>query len=356
VSNLNADPTQPGGRKIGRMVAVAALLGAAAGLAVLLVALGVVLVVNRAQHRTEDQVNAPLVPAEMQASPGTRAAEPSELPTPTGGEPLERPGEATTAWHPRSARERSLASAIATIADRCPGHMAVTFVHPQYDLRVSFHEDERKPAASVIKLCILMSALRRVASGELSLDGTIGGGTTSLRYLLTWMITESDNTAANALIDALGLETIDREMHDVLHLSPNTTLQRRMLDFDAQKQGRDNYMTTHDIADLLVALKQRGVVPDNMTAFACDLLRGQRRRNKIPQGIPQREGVQVANKTGELPDVENDAAIVYDGDTWWVLVVAVSDCTAPEQARQAIADVARAAWDTLHPQPRVVGQ
>ena len=36
----------------------------------------------------------------------------------------------------------------------------------------------------------------------------------------------------------------------------------------------------------------------------------QTRRNKIPAGIP--EGIGVANKTGELSNVENDAAIIYD--------------------------------------------
>jgi len=341
---------------MGRTIVLAALVGAAAGLVVLLVALGVVLVVNRANEGADAQVTSPLVQPAPQTLPDTQPAETAELPAPTGGEPLQRPSAATTTWQPRSESERSLAAAIESIADRCPGHMAATFVHPQYDLRVSFDGDEGKPAADIVELCILVSALRRVASGELSLDSTIGGGTTPLRYLLAWMITESDNTAANALIDALGLETIDGEMHDALHLSQGTRLQRRMLDFEAQNQGRDNYVTTDDIAQLLVDLKNKGIVPDNLTAFTCQLLREQQRRTKIPQGIPQREGVQVANKTGELPDVENDAAIVYDGNTWWVLVVAVSDCTAPEQARQAIADVARAAWDTLHPQPRVAGQ
>ena len=40
------------------------------------------------------------------------------------------------------------------------------------------------------------------------------------------------------------------------------------------------------------------------------LLKCQTRRNKIPAGIP--EGVGVANKTGELSNVENDAAIIYN--------------------------------------------
>ena len=40
------------------------------------------------------------------------------------------------------------------------------------------------------------------------------------------------------------------------------------------------------------------------------LLKMQERRNKIPADMP--EGVNVANKTGELDTVENDAGIVYN--------------------------------------------
>ena len=40
------------------------------------------------------------------------------------------------------------------------------------------------------------------------------------------------------------------------------------------------------------------------------LLAAQTRRNKIPAQMPS--GVSIANKTGELSDVENDAGIIYN--------------------------------------------
>ena len=40
------------------------------------------------------------------------------------------------------------------------------------------------------------------------------------------------------------------------------------------------------------------------------LLKMQSRQNKIPAQMP--DGVKVANKTGELDTVENDAGIIYD--------------------------------------------
>ena len=40
------------------------------------------------------------------------------------------------------------------------------------------------------------------------------------------------------------------------------------------------------------------------------LLKQQQRTNKIPAAMPA--GVHVANKTGELSNVENDAGIIYD--------------------------------------------
>ncbi|MEN6391228.1 MAG: serine hydrolase, partial [Syntrophomonas sp.] len=80
------------------------------------------------------------------------------------------------------------------------------------------------PSASVIKLFIMTAAYNQAATGQLKLDDKLVlrdsdkvGGTGSLagrpsgtsltiRQLIELMITESDNTAANLLIDKLGFD------------------------------------------------------------------------------------------------------------------------------------------------------
>ena len=49
------------------------------------------------------------------------------------------------------------------------------------------------------------------------------------------------------------------------------------------------------------------------------LLKAQHVTTKIPAGVPS--GVQTANKTGELSDVENDDAIVFAPFGTYVLVI-----------------------------------
>ena len=65
-----------------------------------------------------------------------------------------------------------------------------------------------------------------------------------------------------------------------------------------------------------------------------NLLKQQQRIGKIPAGIP--EGVETGNKTGELADVENDAAIVWAGETPYILCVMADQLTDTQAAREKI--------------------
>lgn len=73
-------------------------------------------------------------------------------------------------------------------------------------------------------------------------------------------------------------------------------------------------------------------------------LKMQQRKNKIPADLP--EGVQTANKTGELDTVENDAAIIYDTAKGIDLVICFmsQDLTDTVAAQTAIAQDARAIY------------
>ena len=68
-------------------------------------------------------------------------------------------------------------------------------------------------------------------------------------------------------------------------------------------------------------------------------LKAQTRTSKIPAGVP--DGVETANKTGELNTVENDAAIVFKKDAPYVLVVMSSGLNDTTKARQNIVDISK---------------
>ena len=75
------------------------------------------------------------------------------------------------------------------------------------------------------------------------------------------------------------------------------------------------------------------------------LLAQQTRTNKIPAKLPT--GVRVANKTGELADVENDVGIIYKtaGDVDLVVCFMSEGVSTPGDAQTAIADLSLLIYD-----------
>ena len=78
----------------------------------------------------------------------------------------------------------------------------------------------------------------------------------------------------------------------------------------------------------------------NETSHALDILeflKRQERREKIPAGVP--EGIEVANKTGELSGIENDAALVLMEDDTYSITVITSGLTDSSSAREKIKEI-----------------
>jgi len=198
-------------------------------------------------------------------------------------------------------------------------------------------------AASVIKLAIMVAAYQAIDRGAMSLDSTVafdandivGGSetfatarpraTATIGALLRTMIRQSDNTAANALIDRIGFATVNRVAARAG--LKRTRLRRYFLHFS---KTHENETDAVDIATLLLAVARgaRGESTQIASARSCramvNTLLGQEDREKIARGLPP--GVPLANKTGELPGVRHDAGIVDPyGPRPYVLVVLESD-------------------------------
>ncbi|MCD7868435.1 MAG: class A beta-lactamase-related serine hydrolase [Clostridiales bacterium] len=166
-------------------------------------------------------------------------------------------------------------------------------------------------AASLIKLYIMGAVYENYDSLSLTYD------TTSLDSYLYSMITVSDNDAANTLVSCLGGGDSSAGMAVVNQFCQNhgytgTSMGRLLLE---STENGDNYTTVEDCGSFLREVYQINAgTAQNASLSHADamytLLKQQTRTNKIPANMP--EGVGVANKTGELSDVENDAGIVYN--------------------------------------------
>ena len=170
-------------------------------------------------------------------------------------------------------------------------------------------DDQQMQAASLIKLFIMGAVYENFDS----LCDAYGAD--SVNNYLNPMITVSDNDAANALVNMLGYGD-DATGMDVVnsfcqaHGYTNTSMGRLLLQDNTYG---DNYTSVSDCGHFLKEIYQGNAGTADTTLSHTDamysLLKMQERRNKIPANLP--EGVKVANKTGELDDVENDAGIIY---------------------------------------------
>jgi beta-lactamase class A len=191
------------------------------------------------------------------------------------------------------------------------------------EVLISYKEELKVVSASIIKLPIMVTALEQIQKGSFNRDSLItvsdsgilrdtevfeyGGGEYTLDELLVWMIINSDNTATNCLIDLLTKEEINRTIKK-LSLQ-NTKLERYMLDFEAVKQGYNNYTSAQDIGILYKALYHKTILTPELCDYAISILLRQRDKQNSLRYIT--EEVKAAHKTGGLDFLDHDAGIFY---------------------------------------------
>jgi len=224
-----------------------------------------------------------------------------------------------------------LRNEIQTLVAAAPGELSVVVIGA--DGRIVDVDGGRVvPAASTIKVPILVTALERVAAGAARLIEpiTIGpdrvGGSGALSLLpsvtelplvetLRLMIALSDNDATNAVIALVGLESVGQTCRR-LGLA-ETHLRRALMDLTAIEAGIDNVTCARDLAQLMARLRVREALPEAETLVALDLLAEQQFLDGLPALLPER--VWHANKTGELSGVRHDMALV-EHEGWWAAV------------------------------------
>jgi beta-lactamase class A len=187
---------------------------------------------------------------------------------------------------------------------------------------VSFNPEQVFPAASLAKIPILIEVARQVASGQLVWEeryavpqearvpsaGVLADLMPDLRLALRdlahLMITISDNTAANVLLDLVGLDAVNAAIRDLGLTS--TRLERRFMDFAARQAGRDNWTTPTDMS-LALAHLCGGALPYAKEMLA--ILLRQNDRSILPAYWG--EDIPFAHKTGGLEGIIHDAGILY---------------------------------------------
>jgi beta-lactamase class A len=228
-------------------------------------------------------------------------------------------------------------------------------------LRLAHNDGGLFPAASLIKLPIYFEYLNRVRQGSLdpkrcitlpapSIVGGCGilkdappGTAHALERIATLMVTDSDNTAANILIDILGRERINAAAR-ALGMK-DTRLQRKMMDVESLAAGKDNYTTPRDVQAFLEALRRPGAMPPEAGREIMAVLRRQTLNTKLPALLPP--AAVVAHKTGELAGVEHDAGLVFNGPDCCLVVVLTRDLARNEDGVTFCRKIGRLVFDAI---------
>jgi beta-lactamase class A len=225
--------------------------------------------------------------------------------------------------------------------------------------------DQVFPQASAIKLALLYELGARVDAGEAAWSETLalpaprvgGGGILEhlspdlrlpLRDLAVLMIADSDNDAANALIDRLELDRVTRRMRD-LGL-PSTRLARRMLDLPAARAGRENVSTPREMATLMKAIRDgRGLAPATAAELRA-ILAGPKSAaigEREPFLEPLPAGLTVLEKAGSLDGVRTAVAAVELAGRPYLVAISTTALARDGEGENLIAEISAALHSTF---------
>ena len=253
---------------------------------------------------------------------------------------------------------QKLEATIGSVDHNLDGALGVAILDLTTGQKYLLHADEVLPTASSIKIAILAELYRQAQQGKTKLGdlytlqssdlvggsgiaGALTPGVTRLtiRDVAALMVSVSDNSATNIIIDRIGMENVNALL-DSLGLA-HTRLRRKMMDVKAAAEGRENVTTPREMVQLLEDLYRGKVLNKQMTDEFFTLL-SVHKESYIPRELP--EDLRVANKPGELEGVRNDSGIVFTGNRPFAISVMTTYLRREKDGGDAIVRIATAAY------------
>lgn len=250
-----------------------------------------------------------------------------------------------------------VAAAVAA-AEATGGTVGVTIVAPG-GATFRHNGDRRFRAASTVKIPLMVAVYRAVDAGERALTDRIvlraadkapGSGVLlhlhdglelTLEDLVYLMISISDNTATNLLIDLVGLDAVNDVIASLGMRDSN--LGRKMQGRPALPDEPENWATPDDYALAIQALLEgRAASTESCTAMLA-MLEKQQNPRRIGRYVPEGEGIRWGSKTGSLTGVVNDVGFITTPAGTLVASVFTEGLPDLHAGEQAIGDITRAA-------------
>lgn len=206
--------------------------------------------------------------------------------------------------------------------------------------------DQPMKSASVMKLFIMGTVYEAFDEGKLD-------RTEEVMSLLHNMIVYSDNDASNELLYRLGNGSYADGISVVnafirAHGYSDMTIEYNGFNNAATNTSPEsfNQVSAKDCGKLLEDIYRRTWVNRTVSNEMESLLLSQNTRYKIPAGLP--DGVLCGNKTGEMDDTENDAAIIYSENCDYILVILSNDWSSQNTAISNIQSLSEMIYEYLN--------
>ena len=214
----------------------------------------------------------------------------------------------------------------------------------------SLNGDERVRTASTIKIAVMIEAFARVADGrakwtdELVLTQAaryagsgilpeLGDGLRlSLRDCVRLMMTLSDNTATNMVLDYLSTDAVNARMESLGF--KQTRIMRRVGGGGDSKAGKEpdnkrfglGATTPHEMVQIMEQLERGEIVNKDASKEMIDLMKREQARYAIGRTIPD---VPMASKYGALDALRSCVAILYTKQGKIAIAITVDDMPQP---------------------------
>lgn len=225
-----------------------------------------------------------------------------------------------------------------------------------------YNENVSMTAAGCMKLPIAVSLIKAVENKKVDFMDKIKIQTSDKVYgtgiihefnereytvfeLMVIMLIQSDNTAANKIIDIVGIEQINE---DIIEMGlKNTRLNRKTNDERTTITDVENITTAYDLSKIWKQLSNGTFLSKDNGQMLIDILRRQQIKNKLALYIPDDLKIEISSKTGDKKGVENDTAYLELPKGKFVFTVLSRDIPNSVYGTVSLAKCGKMMWDDV---------
>jgi beta-lactamase class A len=250
---------------------------------------------------------------------------------------------------------RAVQEAVTDFANAESGRSVALVALRGPNVQVTVNEEYPRPAASLLKVPLVVAVYEQARSGRQSLDDPVPrkrlGATAyssileafsadhvfSIKELCSLALITSDNPITEYLLELVGLNAVNRAIQRLG--ARHTVMRVGFGDADvANERGRLNVTTAADALTMMTRMAE-----DSFYEPLIHALKNNLRNIRIPLRLP--DTLPIAHKTGSLEGAANDMGIVYGCQVDLAVAFLCDGQADTARTSLAIGDCMAAVWD-----------